>query len=248
MLGEQIFKVTSNEPIARNTYRMVLQGDASAITQSGQFVSIQLDGFFLRRPISVADYSADHLLLVYKIMGEGTLQMAQLEVGQELNVLIAQSSGFTPIVEAKQPILVGGGVGVPPLYRLAKELIAVGQQPKVLLGFATMADAFFIEEFEALGLEVLVATIDGTLGEQGLVIDLFSRLEVAPDYIYSCGPLPMLRALYDLEIDGQFSFEERMGCGYGACMGCTHDAHPRPKRVCKEGPVFYRKEIKWSSV
>ncbi len=240
-----------NDPIARNIYLLELEGDTSAITRSGQFVNIRLPSCFLRRPISVCDWSASRLTLIYKVVGRGTGQLSKMAPGQSLDLLTGLGNGFDTEIDTQHPVLVGGGVGVPPLYHLAKQLIAEGKTPIVILGFRTAAEAFFTEEFRLLGPELHVMTGDGSLGQTGLVTDAAARLaaENRLAYLYACGPMPMLHALYRLldkhGADGQFSLEERMGCGFGGCMGCSFDTPQGPIRICKEGPVLRKEQLPW---
>lgn len=246
MYKKNIYKIASNEPLTPAVYRMVLEGDTQYITRSGQFINIELEGKFLRRPISVADYDARSITIIYKVVGSGTEQMKGLKVGTELDILTGLGNGFDTDNASTKPLLVGGGVGVPPMYNLCKRLIAEGKQPRVIIGFNTASEVFYLEEFRALGVDVYCATADGTLGDKGFVTDVIRQRAVEFDYLYTCGPLPMLKALYDAtEVDGQYSFEERMGCGFGACMGCTCKTKYGNKRICKDGPILKREEIIW---
>lgn len=246
MYKKNIYKIASNEPLTPAVYRMVLEGDTQYITRSGQFINIELEGKFLRRPISVADYDARSITIIYKVVGSGTEQMKGLKVGAELDILTGLGNGFDTDNASTKPLLVGGGVGVPPMYNLCKRLIAEGKQPRVIIGFNTASEVFYLEEFRALGVEVYCATADGTMGDKGFVTDVIRQRAVEFDYLYTCGPLPMLKALYDAtEVDGQYSFEERMGCGFGACMGCTCKTKYGNKRICKDGPILKREEIIW---
>ena len=238
------FTVLSNENIALDVYKTVLRGDTGAINAPGQFVELQLPGFYLRRPISVCDVQNDELTLIYKVVGVGTDAMSQYENGFSLDVLTGLGNGFDASAECTRPLLVGGGVGVPPLYYLCKKLIENGKKPSVVLGFNNEKDVFYKDEFESLGVFVTVTTVDGTFGTKGFVTDVLADIEY--DYTYACGPLPMLRALYNkTECDGEYSFEARMGCGFGARMGCSIMTKNGMKRVCKEGPVFKKGEIVW---
>ena len=246
MYKKGIYKVVANEPLTPDVWRMVLAGDTQWITRPGQFVNIELEGLYLRRPISISDWSEDTITIIYKVVGRGTEQMRRMSVGQELDVLTGLGNGFDADVECKQPLLVGGGVGVPPLYRLAKELIARGRKVSVVLGFNTEKEVFYAEEFRALGADVYVSTADGSVGTKGFVTDAIRENGVEFDFFYSCGPLPMLKALCDCsDVKGELSFEERMGCGFGACMGCSCKTLTGNKRICKEGPVMKREEIIW---
>ena len=246
MYKKGIYKVVANEPLTPDVWRMVLAGDTQWITRPGQFVNIELEGLYLRRPISISDWSEDTITIIYKVVGRGTEQMRRMSVGQELDVLTGLGNGFDADVECHKPLLVGGGVGVPPLYRLAKELIARGRKVSVVLGFNTAKEVFYAEEFRALGAEVYVSTADGSVGTKGFVTDAIRENGVEFDFFYSCGPLPMLKALCDCtEVSGELSFEERMGCGFGACMGCSCKTLAGNKRICKDGPVMKREEIIW---
>ena len=246
MYKKGIYTILSNEPLTPVVYRMVLEGDTQYITRSGQFINIELEGKFLRRPISVSDYDATTVTIIYKVVGSGTEQMRGMQAGEKLDILTGLGNGFNTENEAKSPLLVGGGVGVPPLYNLAKRLLAEGKKPMVILGFNTKSEIFYEEEFKALGVDVYCSTADGSHGVKGFVTDVIREKALNFDYLYTCGPLPMLKALYDAtEADGEFSFEERMGCGFGACMGCTCKTKYGNKRICKDGPVLKREEIIW---
>ena len=244
-MKQVIFKIKENKKIAKNTYKMVLLGDTSGITNCGQFVNIALEGLYLRRPISVCDYEDGVLTLIYKAVGEGTELMAKLPEGKELDILVGLGNGYDTTKSGDAPLLIGGGVGVPPLYALCKKLIAEGKKPTVILGFNTADEVFCVEDFKSLGAKVLVATADGSVGTKGFVTDAMKELD-SYTYFYTCGPTPMLKALFTATTtSGQFSFEERMGCGFGACMGCSCKTNFGNKRVCKDGPVFEKEEILW---
>ena len=246
MYKKGIYKVVANEPLTPDVWRMVLAGDTQWITRPGQFVNIELEGLYLRRPISISDWSEDTITIIYKVVGRGTEQMSRMTEGQELDVLTGLGNGFDADVECQQPLLVGGGVGVPPLYRLVKELIARGRKVSVVLGFNTAKEVFYADEFRSLGVDVYVSTADGSVGTKGFVTDAIRDNGVEFDFFYSCGPLPMLKALCDCtEVSGELSFEERMGCGFGACMGCSCKTLAGNKRICKDGPVMKREEIIW---
>ncbi len=243
-MKQSVFTIIENTPLTETVLRMRLKGDTSAITASGQFVNVKLTGKYLRRPISVCDCEGDVLTLVYKVVGRGTAQMRDMQAGEELDVLTGLGNGYDLSTAGDRPLLLGGGVGVPPLYNLARQLIAAGKQVTVILGFNTAAEVFYEEEFKALGATVLVATADGTKGIKGFVTDAMAGVEYT--HFYTCGPEPMLKAVYKAtETDGQFSFEERMGCGFGACMGCSCKTVTGYKRICKEGPVLRKGEILW---
>ena len=245
-MKQSIFKILENTPLTESVYRLVLEGDTSAITAPGQFVNIALEGKFLRRPISVCDATEGRLVLLYKVVGGGTEQMSRMTPGDTLDVLTGLGNGYDLAEAGDAPLLVGGGVGVPPLYMLAKQLIADGKQVRVILGFNTAAEVFYEEEFRALGATVTVTTVDGSAGKQGFVT---AALDEAPyTYFYTCGPEPMLRALHAATVtSGQYSFEERMGCGFGACMGCSCKTVTGYKRICREGPVLRKEEILWKN-
>uniref|UniRef100_UPI004057A9E6 dihydroorotate dehydrogenase electron transfer subunit n=1 Tax=Alistipes sp. TaxID=1872444 RepID=UPI004057A9E6 len=246
MYKKGIYTVLSNEPLTPAVYRMVLEGDTQYITRSGQFINIELEGKFLRRPISVADYDATTITIIYKVVGRGTEQMREMKAGKQLDILTGLGNGFSTDNDAKRPLLVGGGVGVPPMYNLCKRLLAEGKRPTVVVGFNTREEVFYTEEFKALGVDVYCSTADGSMGTKGFVTDAIREEGIEFDYLYTCGPLPMLKALYDAtDVEAEFSFEERMGCGFGGCMGCTCKTKYGYKRICKEGPVLKRDEIIW---
>ena len=242
---KQIFlKITENKKIAKDVWLMKLEGDVSAITASGQFVNIKLDGFYLRRPISVCDYDENTLTIIYKVVGEGTEVMANLECGTELDVLVGLGNGYNLSKSGDSQVLIGGGVGVPPMYNLCRKLIEEGKKVKVILGFNKEEEIFFEEEFKALGAEVYITTVDGSYGTKGFVTDVLKNLDYS--YFFTCGPMPMFKAIEATAVtSGQYSFEERMGCGFGACMGCSCKTKYGNKRICKDGPVLEREEIIW---
>lgn len=243
MYKQNKYKILSNEPLTKDVYKMVLEGDTEYITAPGQFINIALDGKYLRRPISVCDYDGDCITIIYKVVGEGTEQMSALKIGTVLDVLTGLGNGYD-ISKSTKPLLIGGGVGVPPMYNLAKTLIANGQVPTVILGFNTADEVFYEQEFKALGCDTFVTTADGSYGIKGFVTDALAGIDF--DYFYTCGPLPMFKAIYNaVDKDGQFSFEERMGCGFGACMGCSCKTKYGNKRICKDGPVLEKEEIIW---
>ncbi len=243
-MKQSIFTVLSNEKIAVNTFKTVLEGDTSAITASGQFVNIKLDGFYLRRPISVCDYDGESLTIIYKAVGKGTEYMAGLSKGDKLDILTGLGNGYDLTKSGNNPLLIGGGAGVPPMYNLCRKLLAEGKKPTVIMGFNTSDEIFYEEEFKKLGVDTIVATADGSKGVKGFVTDAMK--DISYSYIYTCGPEPMLKAIYNAaESGGQFSFEERMGCGFGACMGCSCETKYGNKRICKDGPVLDKEEIIW---
>lgn len=241
-MKQSIFTIVENIHLTDTVMKMRLQGDTSAITGPGQFINIQLDGFYLRRPISVCDCTEGEVTIIYKVVGKGTARMSDMTEGA-LDVLTGLGNGYDTAVSGDRPLLIGGGVGVPPLYMLAKELIAQGKQVSVILGFNTKDEVFYEEEFKALGAAVTVTTVDGSYGVTGFVTN---ALPDTYSYIYTCGPEPMLKAVYGASAtSGQFSFEERMGCGFGACMGCSCKTVTGYKRICKDGPVLTKEEILW---
>ncbi len=243
MYKQNNYKILSNIPLTKDVYKMILEGDTQYITAPGQFINIALDGKYLRRPISVCDYDENTITIIYKVVGEGTEQMKNMNGGKILDVLTGLGNGYD-ISKSTKPLLIGGGVGVPPMYNLAKALLADGQKPVVVLGFNTKDEIFYEDEFKAIGCDVIVATADGSYGIKGFVTDAMNDLDY--DYFYTCGPLPMFKAIYNAtESSGQFSFEERMGCGFGACMGCSCKTKYGNKRICKDGPVLVKEEIIW---
>lgn len=235
------FIIQSNIKIADSVFKMVLEGDASDITKPGQFINILISGLYLRRPISVCDYDDKTITIIYKVVGKGTEKLSYMSFGEKLDVLTGLGNGFCVENCTGRPLLVGGGVGVPPLYRLAKEL----KNPIVVLGFNSKSDVFYVDEFKKITSDVYVSTADGSFGEKGFVTDIIKNLD-GYGYTYSCGPEPMLKALYEAtNVSGEYSFEERMGCGFGACMGCSCKTKYGNKRICKEGPVLIKEEIIW---
>ena len=243
-MKQGIFKLINQEKIAKDIFRMVLAGDTSAITATGQFVNLLLDGKYLRRPISVCDWEEKTLTLIYKVVGAGTEQMSRMQAGEELDILSGLGNGYNTSKSGEKPVLIGGGVGVPPLYALCKKLISEGKKPQVVLGFNTAEEVFLAKEFEQLGADVTVATADGSMGVKGFVTTAMEQMDY--DYFFTCGPEPMFRAIEKIaKTSGQYSFEERMGCGFGACMGCSCKTKYGNKRICKEGPVMEREEIIW---
>ena len=243
-MKDTLFTVKSNKQIAKNTYECVLVGDTSDITASGQFVNIKLDGFYLRRPISVCDVEGDELTLIYKVVGKGTEKMAETPAGEQWLVLTGLGNGYDLSLSGDAPLLIGGGAGVPPMYLLCRRLVAEGKKCTVILGFGSKDEVFYKEKFAALGADVLVTTVDGSEGIKGFVTDAMKDLEYT--HFYTCGPEPMLKAVYSASTTGgSFSFEERMGCGFGACMGCSCKTVTGYKRICKEGPVMQKEDILW---
>ena len=244
-MKQSLFTIVENTPLTKSVYRMRLAGDTSDITVSGQFVNILLDGFYLRRPISVCDRTDGELTIVYKVVGKGTEKMSRMTEGT-LDILTGLGNGYDLSLAGDRPLLLGGGVGVPPMYLLAKDLIAEGKQVSVILGFNTKDEVFYEDEFRALGADVTVATADGSYGVKGFVTDPMKTMDYT--YFYTCGPEPMLKAVWNTSTtSGQFSFEERMGCGFGACMGCSCKTLTGNKRICKDGPVLKKEEILWQN-
>ena len=242
-MKQSIFEIIENTKLVPQVYRMKLRGDTSAITAPGQFVNIQLEGMFLRRPISVCDVEGDVLTIIYKVVGKGTEAMSKME-GGKLDILTGLGNGYDLSATGDKPVLLGGGVGVPPMYLLAKKLIAEGKTPTVILGFNKKEEVFYEEEFKALGCKTIVTTVDGSYGIKGFVTDALKEVEYT--HFCTCGPEPMLKAVYRAtNTSGQMSFEERMGCGFGACMGCSCQTLTGYKRICKDGPVMWKEEIKW---
>ena len=242
-MKQGFFQILTNDALTDSIYKMVLAGDTSAITAPGQFVNIRLDGLFLRRPISVCDYDRETLTVIYKVVGKGTAAMAGMKYGETLDILTGLGNGYDLSLSGDTPVLLGGGVGVPPMYNLAKKLVSQGKSVSVILGFNTADECFYEAEFKALGCAVQVTTVDGSYGKKGFVTD---ALPENYTYFYTCGPEPMLKAVHKAsKTSGQMSFEERMGCGFGACMGCSCKTLTGYKRICREGPVMKKEEILW---
>ena len=242
MYKQNIYEIISNNALTENVFKMILKGDTKYITAPGPFINILLSGKFLRRPISVCDYDDKTITIIYKVVGEGTAQLSKMQSGEKLDCLTGLGNGYN-ISKSKNPLVIGGGVGVPPMYNLAKCLIANNQTPTVILGFNTKSEIFYEQEFKALGCNVIVATADGSYGVKGFVTD---AMPDDYDYFYTCGPMPMFKAIESVaKTSGQYSFEERMGCGFGACMGCSCKTKYGNKRICKDGPVLEREEIIW---
>ena len=245
-MKQSIFTIVSNIALTDCVYKMVLSGDTSAITAPGQFVNIQLEGMFLRRPISVCDWDGENLTIVYKVVGKGTEAMSKMVPGTELDILTGLGNGYDLTPAGDAPLLIGGGVGVPPMYGLAKKLRQMGKNVSVILGFNTASEIFYEEEFKALGCRVTVTTVDGSCGVRGFVTTPLADMDYS--HFCACGPEPMLKAIYKASVtSGQMSFEERMGCGFGACMGCSCKTLTGYKRICKDGPVMKKEEILWEA-
>lgn len=243
-MKQKIFTVTSNKQIANDVFLMTLSGDTSDVRAPGQFVNIKLNDKFLRRPISICDSSDNELTLIYKTVGSGTLEMSEMSPGTELDILIALGNGFDTSLSGDYPVLIGGGVGTPPMYMLCKKLINEGKKVSVILGFNSINDIILENEFKALGADVYITTADGSYGIKGFVTDALNKIDYS--FFYTCGPEPMFKAIAkSAKSPGQYSFEERMGCGFGACMGCSCKTLTGNKRICKEGPVMKSEEIIW---
>lgn len=242
-MKQVIFEIAENGALAENVYRMRMLGDVSAVTSSGQFVNIKIEGLYLRRPISVCDKDENSVTVIYKVVGKGTEILSRMQKGEKLDVLTGLGNGYDLTLSGDEPLLIGGGVGVPPLYMAAKELLKHGRKVSVILGFNTKSEVFLEKEFRDIGCEVNVTTVDGSYGIKGFVTD---ALPDKYSYFYSCGPEPMLKAVWkSSKTSGQMSFEERMGCGFGACMGCSCKTIAGYKRICKDGPVMKKEEILW---
>ena len=243
-MNNVFYTIKSNEKLTENVYKMVFEGDTSAVTASGQFINIKIDSLYLRRPISIFDCKENELTIIYKVVGTGTEIMSKMPVGTKLDVLVGLGNGFDTSVSGDTPVVIGGGVGVPPMYYLAKKLLAEGKKVTAILGFNKADEVFGKEDFEAIGCRTIVTTVDGSMGVKGFVTDALKDIDYS--YFFTCGPEPMLKAVYNAsETSGQFSFEERMGCGFGACMGCSCKTKYGNKRICKDGPVLVKEEIIW---
>ena len=249
-MGERIkqYRIISNWNLADQVYEMELEGDSSWITHPGQFLNVTIDNAYLKRPISICDWNENGLTIIYKVVGFGTKQMSQKQPGERLECLVGLGNGFTPeVFDEKKVLLVGGGVGVPPLYGLAKTCLKQGKQPVVILGFTSEKDIFYIKKFADLGCDFKLSTNDGSQGVKGFVSDVMVQEGLTNLPYFACGPMPMLKAVWRTSnAPGQLSFEERMGCGFGACMGCSCETISGPKRICKEGPVLSSQEVLWT--
>ena len=245
-MTQGFYKVLSNQQLTSTVYRMVVAGDVSALTRPGQFVNFKIDGLYLRRPISVCDYdtAAGTITLIYKVVGTGTEKLADAKIDDQFDLLVGLGNGYDTKDAGDAPVLIGGGVGIPPLYGLCRKLISEGKRVQVILGFNTKDEIFYEDEFKALGAQVYVTTVDGSHGTKGFVTNVLTELDYS--YFYTCGPMPMFKAVNAASTtSGQFSFEERMGCGFGACMGCSCKTKYGNKRICKDGPVLVKEEIVW---
>ena len=242
-MEQRFFQIKSNRGLTKDVYELKLEGDTSSITASGQFVNIKIGGEFLRRPISVCDYSENKLTLLYKVVGKGTEKLSKMKEGT-LDILVGLGNGYNLEKSGEEPLLIGGGVGIPPLYNLSKKLLSQGKKVSVILGFNNKEEIFYQKEFEYLGVKVYISTVDGSLGTKGFVTDIMKKLSYS--YFYTCGPMPMFISIEKVaKTSGQYSFEERMGCGFGACMGCSCKTKYKNKRICVDGPVLEREEIIW---
>lgn len=240
---QQILTVQSNRQLTSNVFEMKLTGNLSKITRPGQFVNLKLEGLYLRRPISVCDYTENSLTIVYKVVGKGTELMSKMTGGEKIDTLVGLGNGFDTSVQTNNPVLIGGGVGTPPMYNLCKTLKSQGKFVTVILGFNTKSEVFYEQEFKEVADKLIIKTADGSYGEKGFVTTDYTH---EYDYVFTCGPEPMLKAIYNTAtVSGQFSFEERMGCGFGACMGCTCKTKYGNKRICKDGPILVKEEIIW---
>ena len=243
-MKQGVFEIVSNTSLTDSVYKMVLKGDTAAITAPGQFVNLKLEGLYLRRPISVCDLEGNLLTIVYKAVGKGTEQMSRMTAGESVDILTGLGNGYDLTLSGDKPVLLGGGVGVPPMYLLAKELLKQGKKVSVILGFNAKPEIFYEQEFKNIGCDVTVTTVDGSYGTKGFVTTALEEMDYT--YFYTCGPEPMLKAVYKASnTSGQMSFEKRMGCGFGACMGCSCKTITGYKRICKEGPVMKKEEILW---
>ena len=243
-MKQGLYEIIENTSVSPSVYRMILKGDTSAFSAPGQFVNIKIEGKFLRRPISVCDYDGETITLIYKVVGSGTEILSETPVGAKLDLLTGLGNGYDTKKCGSRPLLIGGGVGIPPLYNLCRKLISLGKKPTVILGFNKAEEIFYEDMFASLGADTIVTTVDGSYGIKGFVTDAMKNVDY--DYFYTCGPEPMFRAIErEAKTSGQFSFEERMGCGFGACMGCSCKTKYGAKRICKDGPVLCREEIIW---
>lgn len=243
-MKQGIYKITENVEIAKSIFKMIVVGDTSEVKKPGQFINIKIDNLFLRRPISVCDYDEKSITIIYKVVGEGTEKMSSLKRGELLDILTGLGNGYDVSKSGKYPLLIGGGVGIPPLYKLCKVLVSQGKNIQVVLGFNTKEEVFYGEEFKSLGAKVYMCTVDGSYEKKGFVTDVIKDLNYT--YFYTCGPIPMFKAIEKIaKTSGQYSFEERMGCGFGACMGCSCKTKFGNKRICREGPILEREEIIW---
>lgn len=242
-MKQVIFEIKNNKPLNAQIMEMTLAGEVEGV-KAGQFINIKIDGFYLRRPISVCEIVSGGLKIIYKIVGKGTEVLSRMKTGEKLDVLIGLGNGYDLSLSGDKPLLIGGGVGVPPMYELCKQLIAKGKAVTVILGFNAKSEVFYEKEFESLGAKVIVTTVDGSYGIKGFVTDAMKDIDYS--YFYTCGPEPMLKAVHKQSTTGgEMSFEERMGCGFGACMGCSCKTLTGNKRICKEGPVLKKGEILW---
>ncbi len=243
-MEQKLYCITSHTALVPNVYKLTLEGNMATEIRPGQFVNIKIEGLYLRRPISICDADGDRITLIYKVVGSGTTRLSRMAPGEWLDILVPLGNGFSLDEAGERPLLIGGGVGIPPMFLLCRRLSETGRHPQVILGFNSADDAFYEDEFLRLGADVAVTTVDGSYGVHGYVTSAMPETDYS--YVYACGPEPMLRAVYDAsKTSGQFSFEERMGCGFGACMGCSCKTKYGYKRICRDGPVLTKEEIVW---
>lgn len=241
-----MMEIVKIENIADNVYEMTLKGaGAKYITKPGQFINIKINDSlqpYLRRPMSISDYDDQTIIIVFKVVGLGTEILKNKAIGEKLDCLIGLGNGFE--INEGDALLVGGGLGTPPLYNLGKKLHKKGIKVTTVLGFNSKKDIFYVDKFKEFG-DVFVATMDGSVGTKGTVVDVIKQANLTFDYYYTCGPEPMLDAMViNYPNNGQLSFEARMGCGFGACMGCSCKVKTKPyKRICVEGPVLLSEEV-----
>lgn len=242
-----VLTIISKTQLCSDVYEMVLQGkEASYVSNPGQFINIKLNDSlqpYLRRPMSISDYSDDTITIVFRVVGEGTKILKEKQVGDQLDCLIGLGNGFE-VKKDHKAILIGGGLGTPPLYKLGKELVKQGVEVTTVLGFNSKENVFYEDKFKELG-NCYIATMDGSVGQKGTVVDVINQVGLTFDTYYTCGPEPMLKALVkEYPDNGQLSFEARMGCGFGACMGCSCKVKEKPyKRICVEGSVLSSSEV-----
>lgn len=242
------FVIEENRQVSPRTRFIRLRGDVDALGAPGQFVNISIPGKYLRRPVSVNRFfrKENELHLLYNVVGEGTEILSEMQPGSQLDILVGLGNGFSIPGNISHPLLLGGGIGAAPLLQLAYELVANGKKPVAVIGYNTEADSFGIEkELRDMGVASYVATVDGSVGTRGFVTDVIREKGLTFDYFYACGPMPMLRAVSALPVEGELSLECRMGCGFGACMCCSLETVDGAKRICKDGPVFKKSELIW---
>ena len=237
------YTVVKNEEIAPGTYYMTIAGDTSQIKDPGQFINIKIDGLYLRRPMSICSYDEESMSIIYKVVGKGTEAMSRMPAGDSFDALSPLGNGFDTEKIPEGALLIGGGAGAMPIYTLAMILRDKGKKPHVIIGFNREEEIFFADEFRDLGVELTIATMDGSVGVKGTVVDAMEKAN--RPYVCVCGPDPMMKAVAEHSSGGQFDLGARMACGFGACMGCTVITKSGPKRVCKDGPIFDQEEIIW---